>query len=182
MSFLLAATPSTSASTLTLGLFNFGPMEMLVIAVILLLLFGRRLPEVGKSLGKGIVEFKKGVSGIEDEMKQASAVPPPPPQVNQYGQPVAYQQLPQQAGGPQNAYGPQGQGQAQPQGYPQGGYAQPGYQQPMGYPPNPYAPQPYPTPGYPNQYPAGGYPQAQQVPPPMPPQASAGPGGPQGGR
>ncbi len=51
-----------------LAFFTPGPMEMLVIAAIAVLLFGKRLPEVGRSLGKGIVEFKKGVRGIEDEI------------------------------------------------------------------------------------------------------------------
>ena len=45
-----------------------GTPEMIVIGIVGLLIFGRRLPEVGKSLGKGIVEFKKGLSGIEDEL------------------------------------------------------------------------------------------------------------------
>lgn len=45
-----------------------GPMEMIIFGVIALLLFGKRLPEVARSLGKGIVEFKKGVRGIEDDM------------------------------------------------------------------------------------------------------------------
>ncbi len=48
---------------------NIGTTEVIVILVIALLLFGRRLPEVGRSLGKGIVEFKKGVKGIEDEIR-----------------------------------------------------------------------------------------------------------------
>jgi sec-independent protein translocase protein TatA len=46
-----------------------GPMEMIIFGVIALLLFGKRLPEVARSLGKGIVEFKKGVRGIEDDME-----------------------------------------------------------------------------------------------------------------
>ncbi len=50
-----------------------GPMEMIIIGMIALLLFGKRLPEVARSLGKGIVEFKKGVSGIEDEVKSAGS-------------------------------------------------------------------------------------------------------------
>ena len=37
-----------------------------------LLIFGKRLPEVGKSLGQGIVEFKKGLSGVENEIEKAS--------------------------------------------------------------------------------------------------------------
>lgn len=47
-----------------------GPFEWIIIAALGLLIFGKRLPEVGKSLGKGIVEFKKGLSGVEDEIKQ----------------------------------------------------------------------------------------------------------------
>jgi sec-independent protein translocase protein TatA len=44
--------------------------EWLVIAAIGLLIFGKRLPEVGRSLGKGIVEFKKGLKGVQDEVTQ----------------------------------------------------------------------------------------------------------------
>lgn len=50
-----------------------GWMEMAVIGVIALLLFGKRLPEVMRSLGKGIVEFKKGVKGIEDEVEKTGS-------------------------------------------------------------------------------------------------------------
>lgn len=49
-----------------------GGYEMVIVLIIALLLFGKRLPEVARSLGKGITEFKKGVSGIEDEVNQAS--------------------------------------------------------------------------------------------------------------
>lgn len=49
--------------------------ELLIIAFVGLLLFGRRLPEVGRSLGKGIVEFKKGLRGIEDDIEEASSRP-----------------------------------------------------------------------------------------------------------
>ena len=52
---------------------NIGPFEWMVILVIGLLIFGKRLPEVGKSLGKGIVEFKTGLKGIDDEVEQASS-------------------------------------------------------------------------------------------------------------
>lgn len=47
--------------------------ELMIILVIGVLLFGKRLPEVGRSLGKGIVEFKKGLRGIEDEVDEASS-------------------------------------------------------------------------------------------------------------
>ena len=56
-----------------------GPWEMAIIAVVALLLFGRRLPEVGRSLGKGIVEFKKGLRDVQDEVTKATEEPPPPP-------------------------------------------------------------------------------------------------------
>ena len=53
--------------------FTPGPMEMVIILLIAVLLFGKRLPEVGRSLGRGIIEFKKGVRGIEDEVQSASS-------------------------------------------------------------------------------------------------------------
>jgi sec-independent protein translocase protein TatA len=40
---------------------------MLIIAVIVLLLFGNRLPSVMRSLGQGVVEFKKGIEGVPDD-------------------------------------------------------------------------------------------------------------------
>jgi sec-independent protein translocase protein TatA len=45
------------------------PFEMMVLAIIALLLYGKRLPEVARSLGKGMVEFKRGIRGVEDEVK-----------------------------------------------------------------------------------------------------------------
>lgn len=53
-----------------------GPMEMLIVGTIALLLFGKRLPEVARSLGKGIVEFKKGIHGIEDDIHDSVNRPP----------------------------------------------------------------------------------------------------------
>ncbi len=56
--------------------------EWIVIAVIGVLVFGKRLPEVGRSLGKGIVEFKKGLKGIDEEVEQASSMPVAPARSN----------------------------------------------------------------------------------------------------
>lgn len=53
---------------------NLGPMEMIIVMGVAVLLFGKRLPEVGRSLGKGIVEFKKGLRGFEDELDFSSAM------------------------------------------------------------------------------------------------------------
>jgi sec-independent protein translocase protein TatA len=49
-----------------------GP-ELLVLAGVLLLFFGNRLPSVMRSLGKSVTEFKKGVAGIEEEVDQSVA-------------------------------------------------------------------------------------------------------------
>jgi len=70
-----------------LAFFNLGPQEMLIILIFGVILFGRRLPEVGRYLGKGIVEFKKGLKGIEDDDFTANAPPPEPPRPPQRVQP-----------------------------------------------------------------------------------------------
>jgi sec-independent protein translocase protein TatA len=48
------------------------PPQLILVAFIALLLFGKRLPELMRSLGKGITEFKKGMNGLEDEMNRGS--------------------------------------------------------------------------------------------------------------
>ncbi len=45
-----------------------GGIEWIIILIVALLIFGKRLPEVMKNMGRGIVEFKKGVKGVEDEV------------------------------------------------------------------------------------------------------------------
>ncbi len=52
--------------------FHIGWQEVLLIGIAAVLLFGRRLPEVGRSLGRGIVELKKGLRGVADEIESAS--------------------------------------------------------------------------------------------------------------
>ena len=47
-----------------------GLTEWIIIGALGLLIFGKRLPEVGRSLGKGIVEFKKGLKGIDEDITQ----------------------------------------------------------------------------------------------------------------
>jgi sec-independent protein translocase protein TatA len=50
-----------------------GTVELIIVGAVILLLFGARLPKVMRSLGEGIVEFKRGVQGIEDEGRRPGA-------------------------------------------------------------------------------------------------------------
>jgi len=80
---------------------NIGPLEIIILLVIVLVIFGpKRLPELGKGLGKGMREFKDSVTGKDDdddkqqltaaEAQQApppapaatAAAPPPPPEAD----------------------------------------------------------------------------------------------------
>ena len=59
------------------------PTTMLILGVLGVLIFGRRMPEVGRALGQTIVQFKKGMRGLEDEMEGSvfnPSTPPAPPQ------------------------------------------------------------------------------------------------------
>jgi sec-independent protein translocase protein TatA len=49
---------------------QFGPIEIALIAMAALLLFGKRLPEVARSMGKGISEFKKGIKDVGKEVEK----------------------------------------------------------------------------------------------------------------
>src|SRR5262245_44404972 len=68
---------------------SLGTGEIIVLLIIGVILFGRRLPEVGRYLGKGIVEFKKGLHGLEDEVNTSSA----PAQHQVQGQPATSEQI-----------------------------------------------------------------------------------------
>ena len=58
---------------------NIGPGEILVILLIALLVFGpRKLPELGKSLGAGIREFRKGTAGLKEEFEGSMREPTQP--------------------------------------------------------------------------------------------------------
>ena len=48
------------------AMFGLGTTELIIVGAVVLLLFGSRLPKVMRSLGEGIVEFKRGVQGIDD--------------------------------------------------------------------------------------------------------------------
>jgi sec-independent protein translocase protein TatA len=86
---------------------NIGPLEIIILLVIVLVIFGpKRLPELGKGLGKGMREFKDSVTGKDDD-RQAPAppeqaapaqqqppaapatAPAPPPEAEQAAEPEA---------------------------------------------------------------------------------------------
>jgi sec-independent protein translocase protein TatA len=61
-------------------MFGLGPQEIAIILVLILILFGaKRLPELARSLGQGVKEFRKSVKEIgEDTDTSASSTPPTP--------------------------------------------------------------------------------------------------------
>ena len=68
---------------------NIGPMELAIVLIIALVIFGpKRLPDLGKSLGKGMKEFKDSLSGENDDddeeqakLEAAASQPQPDPEV-----------------------------------------------------------------------------------------------------
>src|SRR5882762_10307957 len=67
----------------TIFAFLNSPQDWLVVVLVGIVLFGiKRLPELGRSLGKGIIEFKKGMKGLEDDVDGGFTgnSPPPSPQ------------------------------------------------------------------------------------------------------
>jgi len=63
-----------------LGLFSLPQgTELIVLVVFGLLLFGKRLPDVARSLGRSIIEFKKGIREVKDDIDQQSKSLPPSP-------------------------------------------------------------------------------------------------------
>jgi len=49
-----------------LAFFTPGPMEMCIIGIIAVVLFGKRLPSTARDIGRSFVEFKKGLGGVDD--------------------------------------------------------------------------------------------------------------------
>ena len=50
---------------------NLGPMELFIILVIVLVVFGaKRVPEIGASIGKGIREFKRNISDVDRQIRE----------------------------------------------------------------------------------------------------------------
>lgn len=60
----------TFGGLFAVGFFS-GPVAYVALALVAFLLFGNRLPSVMRSLGRSVVEFKKGVNGIEEDIDEA---------------------------------------------------------------------------------------------------------------
>ncbi len=61
---------------------NIGPLELAIVLIIALVVFGpKRLPELGRSLGRGIREFRGSVTGDNHEPEPTEAIEPPKPPV-----------------------------------------------------------------------------------------------------
>jgi len=91
-------------------MFGIGFQEMLIILVVVLIFFGpKRLPDLAKSLGKGIAEFKKASEevrkGIEDAVKEESVseTPNPPEDLSSYGKAPGNASTPEETAKPESA-------------------------------------------------------------------------------
>jgi sec-independent protein translocase protein TatA len=71
-----------------------GLLEMLIVMGVAVLLFGKRLPEVGRSLGRGIIEFKKGLNGVADDLDQGNSSAAMSSYSSNYGSSRRYDETP----------------------------------------------------------------------------------------
>jgi sec-independent protein translocase protein TatA len=81
------AHPLEVPGTINSMLGNIGPLEIAIVLIIALIVFGpKRLPELGRSLGKGIREFRSSIGGKDEDEES------PPPQEIEPGkrEPVAH--------------------------------------------------------------------------------------------
>lgn len=74
----------------TYAIFNMGTTELIIVLVVLLLLFGSRLPSIMRSLGKSATEFKKGMNDFTDEAFSPTSTP-------SAGEPAQSQETPTEA-------------------------------------------------------------------------------------
>ena len=58
---------------------SIGPFELIVVLVLALLLFGNRLPETMRSLGRSVNEFKRGMREVDNEARDTENKPPDAP-------------------------------------------------------------------------------------------------------
>ena len=58
-------------------MFGMGMQEMMIIGVVAVLLFGKRLPEVAKSLGQSYSQFRKGLNDLHSSIDYSSSYTPP---------------------------------------------------------------------------------------------------------
>ncbi|MCC7086858.1 MAG: twin-arginine translocase TatA/TatE family subunit [Pirellulales bacterium] len=69
---------------------NIGGPELIILGILAVLLFGSRLPEVARNLGKGVTEFKKGLRNIEGEIDDATRER----RVSHYDEPIDEREAP----------------------------------------------------------------------------------------
>jgi sec-independent protein translocase protein TatA len=94
---------------------NVGPTELLVVLIIALLVFGpKRLPEIGRTIGKSLREFRQASSDLRDEINRnldvegsspSPAQPPAEPKPEPESQPKSQ---PEPQSGPAQTYRPEG--------------------------------------------------------------------------
>jgi sec-independent protein translocase protein TatA len=58
------------------AMFGLGAMEIAMLGVVAVILFGKKLPEVAKSLGKSVVSFKQGMHGLEEGINDIGSPAP----------------------------------------------------------------------------------------------------------